>query len=183
MYRFGLVSVARRPVIFCQYFIGWSGYKKQRKRFGPHGSLSFIFFKILYTIRYLVFDIRIVGPNSNIRIRYLDILDTKQYSVFGIQIFSIGNSIQYSVFGDFYKPNNIWYLYSVKQGYFSYSGSFLPEKRVLQDLICCPSAVNKCLFKRTYYFISGKECLVFDNIICCPPYTVPLGSNTVSLKK
>ena len=28
MHRFDLVSVARRPGYFCQYFIGWSGYKK-----------------------------------------------------------------------------------------------------------------------------------------------------------
>ena len=45
---------------------------------------------------------------------------------------------------------------------------FLAEKRVLQDLICCPFAVNKCPFKRTYFSIISKECLVFGNIICCP---------------
>ena len=51
-------------------------------------------------------------------------------------------------------------------------------------MICCPSAGNKCPFKKTYYFICGKECLVFSNIICCPlrmtflaTYTVPLGPN------
>ena len=49
-------------------------------------------------------------------------------------------------------------------------------------MICCPSAVNKCPFKRNYYSIFGKECLVYGNIMCCPfrmyclaPYTVPLG--------
>ena len=48
-------------------------------------------------------------------------------------------------------------------------------------MICLPSAVNKCPFKRTYYSIFSKECLVFGNIICCPfrmkclaLYTVPL---------
>ena len=52
-------------------------------------------------------------------------------------------------------------------------------------MICCPSAVNKCPFKRTYYYVFGKECLVFGSIICCSfrmkclaPYTVPLGPNT-----
>ena len=56
-------------------------------------------------------------------------------------------------------------------------------------MICCPSAVIKCPFKRTYYFIFGKECLVFGNIICCPfrmyclaPYTVPLGPTKGSQK-
>ena len=51
-------------------------------------------------------------------------------------------------------------------------------------MICCPSAVNKCPFKRTYYSIFGKECFIFGYIICCPfkmkclaPYTVPLGPN------
>ena len=51
-------------------------------------------------------------------------------------------------------------------------------------MICCPSAVNKCPFKRNYYSIFGKECLVYGNIMCCPfrmyclaPYTVPLGPN------
>ena len=29
----------------------------------------------------------------------------------------------------------------------AFRGMFLPEKRVLQDMICCPSAVNKCPFK------------------------------------
>ena len=64
----------------------------------------------------------------------------------------------------------------------AFRGIFLPEKRVLQDMICCPSAVNECPFERTYYSIFGKECFVFGNIICCPfrmkclaPYTVPLG--------
>ena len=32
--------------------------------------------KILYTIRYLVFGIQIVRPNSTIRNQYLDFLDT-----------------------------------------------------------------------------------------------------------
>ena len=57
--------------------------------------------KILYTIRYSVFGIRIVRPNSSIRIRCSDFLNTKLYLAFGIWIFSIANSIQYSVFGDF----------------------------------------------------------------------------------
>ena len=35
-------------------------------------------------------------------------------------------------------------------------------------MICCPFAVNKCPFKRTYFSIISKECLVFGNIICCP---------------
>ena len=71
---------------------------------------------------------------------------------------------------------------SYYQGTLTFKGIFLPEKRVLQDMICCPSAVNKCSFKRTYYSIFGKECLLCGNIICCPfrmyclaPYTVPLG--------
>ena len=49
-------------------------------------------------------------------------------------------------------------------------------------MICCPSAVHKWPFKRTYYSIFGKECLVVGSIICRPlrmyclaPYTVPLG--------
>ena len=61
-------------------------------------------------------------------------------------------------------------------------GLFLPEKRVLHDMICCPSAITKYPFKRTLYSIFGKECLVFGNTICCPfsmywlaPYTVSLG--------
>ena len=64
----------------------------------------------------------------------------------------------------------------------AFRGLFLPEKRLIPDMICCPSAVNKCPFKRAYYFIFGKKCLVFGNIICYPfrmyclaPYTVPLG--------
>ena len=55
-------------------------------------------------------------------------------------------------------------------------------------MICCPSAVNKCPFKRTYYSIFGKECFIFGYIICCPfrmkwlaPYTVPLGPNLCRL--
>ena len=65
-------------------------------------------------------------------------------------------------------------------------GIFLPEKRVLQDMICCPSAVNKCPLKRTYHSIFGKECFIFGYIICCSfrmkclaPYTVPLGPSYV----
>ena len=54
---------------------------------------SFIFSKMLYTIRYLVFGIQIVKPNSTICIWYSNFLDTEQYSVFSIQIFSIQNSI------------------------------------------------------------------------------------------
>ena len=62
------------------------------------------------------------------------------------------------------------------------NGIFLSQKRVLQDMICGPSAVNKCPFKRTYYSIISKECLVFGNVMCCPfrmhclaPDTVPMG--------
>ena len=64
-------------------------------------------------------------------------------------------------------PPNIGYIpyYRV---ILAFRGIFLPEKRVLQDMICCPSAVNKCPFKRTYYSIFGKECLVFGYIICSP---------------
>ena len=47
----------------------------------------------------------------------------------------------------------------------SFMGLSLPEKRLLQDMICCPSAVNKCHFKRTYDSIFGKEYMVFANII------------------
>ena len=50
----------------------------------------------------------------------------------------------------------------------AFRGIFLPEKRVLQDVICCPSVVNKCPFKRTYYSIFGKECLIFVINIRCP---------------
>ena len=78
-------------------------------------------------------------------------------------------------------PLNMGYI-PYQRVILAFRGIFLPEKRVLQDMICCPSAVNKCPFKRTYYFIFGKECLVFDHIICCPfrmyclaPYTVILG--------
>ena len=35
-------------------------------------------------------------------------------------------------------------------------------------MICCPSAVNKCHFMRTYYSIFGKGCFVFGSIIYCP---------------
>ena len=49
-------------------------------------------------------------------------------------------------------------------------------------MICCPSAVNKCPFKRTYYSMFGNECFIFGSFICCSfrikclaPYTVPLG--------
>ena len=49
-------------------------------------------------------------------------------------------------------------------------------------MICCPSAVNKCPFKRKCYSIFSKECLVFGNNIPCPfknyclaPCSVPLG--------
>ena len=71
----------------------------------------------------------------------------------------------------------------------AFEGIFCPEKRVLQDMICCPSAVNKYSFKRTYYSIFGKECFFFGNIICCPfrmeclaPYTVPLGPTLIISK-
>ena len=43
---------------------------------------------MLYTIRYLVFGIQIVRPNSTICIRYSNFLDTEQYSAFGIFGFS-----------------------------------------------------------------------------------------------
>ena len=63
------------------------------------GGFKFILvFKIFYTIRYLVFNIQLVRPNS---IQYFSFLNTELYSVFGIQILSIPNSIQYSVFYDF----------------------------------------------------------------------------------
>ena len=78
-------------------------------------------------------------------------------------------------------PLNVGYI-PYQRVILAFKGIFLPEKRVLQNMICRPSAVNKCPFKRTYYFIFGKECLVCGNIICCPfrmlclaPYTVPLG--------
>ena len=85
------------------------------------------------------------------------------------------------------------FIFPLNMGYIPYyrvilcfRGIFLPEKRVLQDMICCPSPGNKCPFKRTYYSIFGKECLVFGNIICCPfrmkclaPYTVPLSPNCI----
>ena len=78
-------------------------------------------------------------------------------------------------------PLNMGYI-PYQRVILAFKGIFLPEKRVLQDMICCPSAVNKCPFKRTYYFIFGNDYLVFGNIICCPfrmyclaPYTVPLG--------
>ena len=64
----------------------------------------------------------------------------------------------------------------------AFRGLFLREKKVLQDMICCFSAVTKCPSKRTFNSIFSKECLVFGNIICCPfkmhclvPYIVPLG--------
>ena len=48
-------------------------------------------------------------------------------------------------------------------------------------MVCCPSSVNKCPFNKTYYFVFGKEFLVFGNIIyclfrmyCVAPYTVTL---------
>ena len=51
-------------------------------------------------------------------------------------------------------------------------------------MICCFSAVYQFPFKSTYYSIFGKECLVFDHIICCSfrmyclaSYTLPLGPN------
>ena len=78
-------------------------------------------------------------------------------------------------------PLNMGYI-PYKRVILSSRGIFLPEKRVLQDMISCPSAVNKCPFRRTYYSIFGKECFIFGYIICCPfrmkclaPYTVPLG--------
>ena len=78
-------------------------------------------------------------------------------------------------------PPNMAYM-PYERVILGFSSIYLPEKRVFQDMICCPSAVNKCPFKRTYYAIFGNECLVFGNIICCPfrmkclaPYTVPLG--------
>ena len=76
---------------------------------------------MLCSIWYLVFGIRIVRPNSTIPTRYSDFLDTKKYSVFGIGIFSIPASIQYLIFGDFWKLNNIRYSYSVKKRYSSHS--------------------------------------------------------------
>ena len=76
---------------------------------------------MLDTIRYLVFGIQIVRPNSTIRIKYSDFLDTEYYSVFGIRIFSIPNSIQYSVF--VISENRIIFgiRYSVKKRYSSHS--------------------------------------------------------------
>jgi hypothetical protein len=75
---------------------------------------------------------------------------------------------------------NIKYIL-YKRVILAFRGLFLPEKRVVQDLKCCPFAVNKCPFKRTYYSIFVNECLVFGNIIfppfrmyCLAPYTVPL---------
>ena len=81
------------------------------------------------------------------------------------------------------------FIYPLNMGYIQYyrvilafRGYFLSEKRELQDIICCPSALNKCPFKRIYSSIFGKECLVFGNTICClfrmyclAFYTVPLG--------
>ena len=64
-------------------------------------------------------------------------------------------------------PLNMGYI-PYQRVILDFRGMFLPKKRVLQDMICCPSAVNKCPFKRTYYSIFGKECFVFGNIICCP---------------
>ena len=78
-------------------------------------------------------------------------------------------------------PLNMGYI-PYQRVIIAFKGIFLPEKRVLQDMICCPYAVNECPFKRTFYLIFGKECLVFGNFICClfrikclAPYTVPLG--------
>ena len=64
-------------------------------------------------------------------------------------------------------PLNMRYImfYRVIQ---AFRGLILTEKRVLQDIICCPSDVNKCPFKRTYHSIFCNECLVLSNIICCP---------------
>ena len=99
---------------------------------------------------------------------------------------SLGGNIervksQYSIF-----QNDILYYRVI----LAFKGIFLPEKSILQDKICCPSAVNKFSFKRTYYSIFGKECLIFGNIICCPfimqclaPYTVPLGPRQLLFKK
>ena len=80
-------------------------------------------------------------------------------------------------------PLNVGYI--LYQGVIlAFRGLILPGKTVLQDMIYCPFAVNKCPFKRPYYSIFGRECLVFGNFICCPfrmycldPYTVPLGPN------
>ena len=35
-------------------------------------------------------------------------------------------------------------------------------------MICCPSALNKFPFNKSYYSIFGKKCLLFGNIICYP---------------
>ena len=53
---------------------------------------------MLYTIRYLVFGIQIVGPNSTIRIRYSDFLITNsiRYSVFEFSQYRIVIDIRYS---------------------------------------------------------------------------------------
>ena len=53
-------------------------------------------------------------------------------------------------------PLNVGYIlyYGVS---LAIRGLFLPEKKVLQDMKCCPSAVNKCPFKRIYYSIFGKK--------------------------
>ena len=62
---------------------------------------------------------------------------------------------------------NIKYIL-YKRVILAFRGLFLPEKRVVQDLKCCPFAVNKCPFKRTYYFIFGKYCLVFGKEYVAP---------------
>ena len=63
--------------------------------------LNLVAYCMLYTIRYLVFGIQIVGLNTTIHIWHLYFLNTEQYLVFGIQIFSMTNIIEYLVFGDF----------------------------------------------------------------------------------
>ena len=82
-------------------------------------------------------------------------------------------------------PLNIGYIL-YQRVILDFRGLFLPERRVLQDMMGCPSAVNKCPFKRTYYNMFGKECFIFGNIICCTcrmyclaPYTVPLGPTQI----
>ena len=68
-------------------------------------------------------------------------------------------------------PLNMGYI-PYKPVILAFRGMFLPEKRVLQDMICCPSAVNKCPFKRTYNSIFGKNALYL--VIS---YAVPLECN------
>ena len=64
------------------------------------------------------------------------------------------------------ESHSLWIL--VYHGYHVRKATQLPIWNRMQDMICCPSAVKKCLFKRAYYSILGKECFVFGNIIFFP---------------